>query len=87
MLDNLSSHKRQAIRKAIRAVGGHLVFLPPYSRGLNPIELMFANLKQLLQKAAKRAVEARWRQIGELLGYFTPIECATCLVKAEYAAA
>ena len=58
VLDNLGSHKSQAVRRAIRDAGTHLLFLPPYSPDLNPIEQMFAKLKHLLRKAARRTVEA-----------------------------
>jgi transposase len=51
VLDNLGSHKGQAVRRAIRKAGAHLLFLPPYSPDLNPIEMMFAKLKTLLRKA------------------------------------
>ena len=44
ILDNLGSHEGQAARRAIRAVGAHLLFLPPYSPDLNPIEQLFAKL-------------------------------------------
>jgi transposase len=47
IMDNLGSHKRQAIRRAIRAKGVKLFFLPPYSPDLNPIEQVFAKLKTL----------------------------------------
>jgi transposase len=50
-MDNLGSHKRQAIRRLIRAAGAKLFFLPPYSPDLNPIEQVFAKLKPLLRKA------------------------------------
>jgi len=43
VLDNLGSHKGKAARPAIRARGAHLIFLPPYSPDLNPIEQVFAN--------------------------------------------
>ena len=66
-MDNLSSHKRPAVRAAIRRAGGKLLFLPPYSPDLNPIEQVFAKLKHLLRKAAKRSHEATWRRIGSLL--------------------
>jgi transposase len=85
VLDNLGSHKSQAVRQAIRAVGAHLLFLPPYSPDLNPIEQMFAKLKHLLRKAAKRTVDATWRQIGELLMHFSPAECANYLINSGYA--
>ena len=61
VLDNLGSHKSHAVRAAIRAAGAHLLFLPPYSPDLNPIEQVFAKLKTLLRKAAERTVEATWQ--------------------------
>lgn len=85
IMDNLGSHKGQAVRKAIRAVGAHLLFLPPYSPDLNPIEQVFAKLKLLLRKAAERTAEATWRRIGNLLDAFTPDECANYIRNAGYA--
>jgi transposase len=85
ILDNLSSHKGALIRKAIRAVGARLLFLPPYSPNLNPIEQMFSKLKTLLRKAAERSVEATWKRIGGLLDEFTPGECANYLANSGYA--
>ena len=64
IIDNLGSHKGKAVRRAIRAAGAKLFFLPPYSPDLNPIEQVFAKLKTLLRKAAERTVEATWRRIG-----------------------
>lgn len=57
IMDNLGSHKGQAVRKAIHSVGARLIFLPPYSPDLNPIEQVFAKLKLLLRKAAERTHE------------------------------
>ncbi len=84
ILDNLSSHKKPAIRRAIRAKGAHLLFLPPYSPDLNPIEQVFAKLKHLLRKAAERTVEATWKRIGTLLDAFPPHECANYLKNSGY---
>ena len=84
VLDNLSSHKSEAIKAAIEAAGAALMFLPPYSPDLNPIELMFSKLKTLLRKAAERTVDALWNRIGELLDHFTPQECANFLRHAGY---
>ena len=67
ILDNLGSHKGKPARNAIRATGAHLLFLPPYSPDLNPIEQVFAKLKHLLRAAEPRDVEATWRKVGELL--------------------
>ena len=86
IMDNLGSHKGQAVRKAIRAAGARLLFLPPYSPDLNPIEQVFAKLKTLLRKAAERSVETTWRRIGSLLDHFSPQECANYLRNAGYAA-
>ena len=85
IMDNLGSHKGKAVRRAIRRAGAHLIFLPPYSPDLNPIEQVFAKLKALLRKAAERSVEATWRRIGQLLDRFTPAECANYLVNSGYA--
>lgn len=85
VMDNLSSHKSPAVRRAIRAAGAHLLFLPPYSPDLNPIEQFFAKLKHLLRKAAERSVEATWKRIGALLDEFTPAECANYLANSGYA--
>jgi transposase len=48
VLDNLSSHKVPGVREAIEATGAQLLYLPPYSPDLNPIEQLFAKLKALL---------------------------------------
>jgi len=85
IMDNLGSHKGRAVRKAIRAAGAKLFFLPPYSPDLNPIEQVFAKLKTLLRKADERTVETTWRRIGATLERFTAEECANYLVNAGYA--
>lgn len=85
IMDNLRSHKGQAVRRAIRAAGAKLFFLPSYSPDLNPIEQMFAKLKTLLRKAAERTVAATWQRIGKLLDEFTPQECANYLRNSGYA--
>ena len=55
VMDNLSSHKSQALRDAIEAVGAQLILPPPCSPDFNPIEQVFSKLKALLRKAAARA--------------------------------
>ena len=84
ILDNLGSHKRKAARAAIRARGAHLIFLPPYSPDLNPIEQVFSKLKHLMRKAQPRDVEATWRKAGQLLDLFSPQECANYIANAGY---
>ena len=85
IIDNLGSHKGKAARRAIRAAGAHLIFLPAYSPDLNPIEQVFAKLKHLMRKQACRTIEAAWRAAGELLSHFTPEECANYFTNSGYA--
>ena len=49
-----------------------MLYLPPYSPDLNPIEMMFAKLKALLRKAKERTVDSLWDRIGVLLDEFSP---------------
>ena len=83
-MDNLPSHKVAGVREAIEARGASLIYLPPYSPDLNPIEQAFAKLKALLRKAAPRTVEALWTVIGESLSAFSPGECANYIADAGY---
>lgn len=85
IMDNLSSHKVAGVREAIERAGARLVYLPPYSPDLNPIEQLFAKLKALLRKAAERSIQALWATIGRLLDAFSPEECANYLRHAGYA--
>ena len=85
VMDNLGSHKSRAVRQAIRGAKAHLIFLPPYSPDLNPIEQVFAKLKTLLRKADERTIEATWTRIGSLLDRFSPAECSNYLRHAGYA--
>jgi transposase len=84
--DNLGSHKGKAVRRAIRAIGAKLFFLPKYSPDLNPIEQVFAKLKHLLRKAAARTQDAVCAAISELLGAFEPQECSNYFRNAGYGA-
>lgn len=86
VLDNLGSHKGKAARRAIRQAGAHMLFLPPYSPDLNPIEQLFAKLKHWMRDAEARTVEATWRKLGDLLHLVSPNECANYLTNAGYAA-
>jgi transposase len=87
IMDNLGSHKGRAVHQALRAAGARLLFLPPYSPDLNPIEQLFAKLKAMLRRAAERTVDATWQRIGKLLDCFTPAECANYLKNSGYASA
>ena len=84
VLDNLAAHKNASARAAVEAVGATLVFLPPYSPDLNPIENAFAKLKAMLRKAAARTLEQLWSAIAHIIDAFTPRECANYFAAAGY---
>jgi transposase len=84
IMDNLGAHKVAGVREAIQARGASLLYLPPYSPDLNPIEQAFAKLKALLRKAAERTVDGLWTAIGRLLDLFPPEECINDLANAGY---
>ncbi len=72
--DNLAAHKRRQVREAIEAKGCQVVFLPPYSPELNPIEEAWSKLKALLRQKAARTVEALNAAIDEVVSLLTPAD-------------
>ncbi len=84
IMDNLSSHKVAGVREAIKAKGAFLLYLPPYSPDLNPIERAFSTLKALLRKAAARSVQELWDVIKDALNEFSPEECKNFFKHAGY---
>jgi len=85
VMDNLSSHKNTDVARLIAGPGARLLFLPPYSPDLNPIEMAFAKLKAALRKAAERTREDLWKRIGVILETFTQKECSAYIKHAGYA--
>jgi transposase len=71
-MDNLSSHKVTGVRQLIEKAGAEVLYLPPYSPDLNPIEKAWSKLKQLLRAAKARSKEALDQAITELLPQITP---------------
>ena len=65
-------------------MGAWLLFLPPYSPDLNPIEMAFAKLKALLRARAVRTIDALGRAIGEICDLFSPQECQNYFHAAGY---
>ena len=84
IMDNLGSHKGKAVRRAIRAVGARLLFLPKYSPDLNPVEQFFAKLKHFLQDAAKRNGDDLCDAIGNIIADVTPAECKNYFANSGY---
>jgi transposase len=84
VMDNLSAHKVEGVRQMIQQAGAQLLYLPPYSPDLNPIEMAFAKLKALLRGAAKRTHDDLWQAVADLLDAFTPKECRNFFKAAGY---
>lgn len=84
VLDNLSSHKRQRTRELVEAAGAELFFLPPYSPDLNPIEMIFAKVKQLLRSLACRTCEALWQAMQSILDQVTASDAFNCFRHCGY---
>ena len=84
IMDNLAAHKSPAAQAAIRARGAWLLFLPPYSPDLNPIEMAFSKLKENLRATAARTIDDLWKAIGNICKLFSAIECSNYFTAAGY---
>jgi transposase len=84
VMDNLSSHKVAGVREAVEAAGASVLYLPPYSPDLNPIEQVFAKIKASLRRAAARSFDELIGALAQALSRFSPRECANYLANAGY---
>ena len=84
VMDNLPVHKASGVRAAIEAAGATLLYLPPYSPDLNPIEMVFAKLKSQLRAAAIRTVDALWDALGVTALDLTHTECTRYIRHCGY---
>ena len=85
VLDHLSSHKVAGVKAAIESAGARrVIYLPPYSPDLNPIEMVFSKLKTLVRKLKVRTRETLWKKLGELCDMFAPQECQNYCSHAGY---
>jgi transposase len=75
VLDNLQPHKAAGVREMIEAAGATLLYLPPYSPDLNPIEPMWSKVKQLLRSAAARTFPTLQQAVWSALDAVTPQDC------------
>lgn len=71
VMDNLSAHKGERVRELVEARGCELLFRPPYSPDLNPIEEAFSKIKELLRRAEARTREALIEALGRALDAVT----------------
>ena len=72
ILDNLGAHKVAGVRELVEARGARLVYLPPYSPDLNPIEQAWSKIKQQLRSAKARVLEVLEQAAGEAISLITP---------------
>jgi len=86
ILDNVAFHKTKRAEELIAARRAWLLFLPPYSPDLNPIELAYSKLKALLRKHAARNYEAICEALGDICQLYTPTECRNFFKAAGYEA-
>ena len=84
VMDNLPSHKVAGVAEAIRQVGAELVYLPPYSPDLNPIEQVFAKAKTEIRKRKPRTVADTETLCGDALDWFSTTECQHYIRHAGY---
>ena len=84
VLDNLPAHKVKAAEVAIKERGAWLLFLPPYSPDLNPIELAFSKLKAHMKRLAPRTIDGLWKSAGKILELFSKQECANFFAASGY---
>jgi transposase len=75
VMDNLPAHKNAAVAEAIERAGCRLVYLPPYSPDLNPIEPMWSKVKAFVRKAAARTFDLLVDAVREALHSVTPEDC------------
>jgi len=84
VMDNLSSHKGVGVKELIESVGATVLYLPPYSPDLNPIEMAFSKLKQLLRSAAHRTMAALWSDVQRMLDKITAGDAAAYIRHCGY---
>ncbi len=85
VMDNLSSHKRVRIRELIEKQQAELRYLPPYSPDLNPIEMVFSKIKQLLRTLGARTRNLLWSSMQTVLSEITASDTLNCFRHAIYA--
>lgn len=71
IMDNLRAHKAGGIREAIEQTGARVLYLPPYSPDLAPIERCWSKLKSILRTAKARTREALDEAIVQALATIT----------------
>jgi len=84
--DNLSSHKSERAQAILKAQGSWLLFLPPYSPDLNPIEMAYSKLKAHLRRLKARTFDALFHSVEQTCEIFPPEQCRNLFKAAGYVA-
>lgn len=84
VMDNLASHKSERARLAIESAGAQVVLLPPYSPDLNPIEMIFSKLKQLVRSQRPRTFSKIIDATGHALNYINTEDIQACYQHCGY---
>ena len=84
VMDNLAAHKVDGVERAVQKVGARVLYLPPYSPDLNPIEMAFSKIKALLKKEAKRTIDELIEAVGKIIGMLSPDECMKYMAESGY---
>jgi hypothetical protein len=84
VMDNLSAHKRAVVGELVAAAGATVLYLPPYSPDLNPIEMVWAKVKALLRTAAARTVDDLHAAIGRAFEQVTLDDLLGCSADCGY---
>lgn len=79
VMDNLQAHKSKRVRECIEACGAEILFLPPYSPDLNPIELAWSKMKAILRKIAARTYDTLLEGVAQALRAITPSDASAFL--------
>jgi transposase len=84
VMDNLGSHKSDSARLAIESAGAQVVLLPPYSPDLNPIEMLFSKLKQLVRSQRPRTFSKLVHATGNALRFINTEDIHACYQHCGY---
>ena len=82
--DNLATHRNKDAAQALKDVGCWILYLPPYSPDLNPIEMAFSKLKAHLRRIGARTFDQMFDALAEVCNLFTPQECWNYFCEAGY---
>ena len=85
VMDNLPTHKVKGVAVALAERQAQVVFLPPYSPDLNPIEQVFAQIKNELRRRRLRTCAELWHAFGETLDWVSPAQAHNYFQHAGYA--